>query len=126
MKSVIITLIIGAAMIGGSIFYSSYLDRESKELSHITSDIKTCVLNDDFNKAQEKISELKKSVEHLEKIFLATGDHIEIDNIKIHLSELKSYAQHRMKSDAIGKIYVLDFLFDHLPRNSQIRIGYIL
>ena len=126
MKSVIITFIIGAAMIGGSIFYSSYLDRESKKLSHITSDIKTCVLNDDFNKAREKISELNKSVEHFEKIFLATGDHIEIYNIKIHLSELKSYAQHRMKSDAIGKIYVLDFLFDHLPRNSQIRIGNIL
>lgn len=126
MKSVIITLIIGAAMIGGSIFYSSYLDRESKELSYITSDIKTCVLNDDFNKAQEKISELNKSVEHFEKIFLATGDHIEMDNIKIHLSELKSYAEYRKKSDALGKIYVLDFLFEHLPRNSQIRIGNIL
>lgn len=126
MKSVIITLIIGVAMIGGSIFYSSYLDRESKKLSHITSDIKTCVLNDDFNKAQEKISELNKSVEHFEKIFLATGDHIEMDNIKIHLSELKSYAEYRKKSDALGKIYVLDFLFEHLPRNSQIRIGNIL
>ena len=126
MKSVIITLIIGAAMIGGSILYSSYLDRESKKRSHITSDIKTCVLNDDFNKAQEKISELNKSVEHFEKIFLATGDHIEMDNIKIHLSELKSYAEYRKKSDALGKIYVLDFLFEHLPRNSQIRIGNIL
>lgn len=126
MKSVIITLIIGAAMIGGSIFYSSYLDKESEKLSEITSEIKTCITNDDFDKAEKKISELNKSVERFEKIFLATGDHIEMDNIKIHLSELKSYAQHRMKSDALGKIYVLDFLFEHLPRNSQIRIGNIL
>ncbi len=126
MKSVIITLIIGALMIGGSIFYTSHLKKESAKLVSITEDIKSSVINEDFKTAEAQISNLGHSVTRFEKFFLATGDHIEMDNIKINLSELKSFAEYEMKSDALSKVYVLEFLFEHLPHNSQLRIGNIL
>ena len=113
-------------MISGSLFYTSHLKKESQELVNITENIKNSVKNEDFDTANEEIKKLDRHVTKFEKFFLATGDHIEMDNIKINLYELKSYAQHNMKSDALGKVYVLGFLFEHLPHNSQLRIGNIL
>lgn len=126
MKSVIITLVIGALMVGGSLLYTSHLKKESQELVKITEDIKESVRTENFDTAQEQIKNLNKHVSRFEKFFLATGDHLEMDNIKTNLCELKSYLQYQMKSDALSKIYVLEFLFEHLPHNSQLRIGNIL
>lgn len=126
MKSFIVTLIIGAVMVTGSIFYAQHLKTESGKLTDITKDIKTSINNEDYETAAKEIDKLDKYVNKFEKFFLATGDHLEIDNIKIHLSELKSFNKHEMKSDALSKIYVLEFLFTHLPHSSQLRIGNIL
>lgn len=126
MKSFIVTIIIGAVMITGSIFYARHLKTEADTLSDITKEIKTAINEDDYKSAAKEIEKLNKRVNKFEKFFLATGDHLEIDNIKIHLSELKSFNKHEMKSDALSKIYVLEFLFSHLPHSSQLRIGNIL
>ncbi len=126
MKSFVITVIIGICMVTGSIFYTNHLKSESDKLSDITDQIKICVKNDDYNGATQQLDQLKKSVDKFEKFFLATGDHIEIDNIKINIAELDSFIKHEKKSDAISKIYVLEFLFSHLPHNSEVKIGNIL
>ncbi len=126
MRSVIITLIIGVLMVGGSVFYTSHLTKQSNNLLEITKDIKSAVKNEDYSAAKSGIKKLDKTVTEFEKFFLATGDHIEMDNIKINISELKSFAEHEMQSDAMGKLYVLEFLFEHLPHNSRVRIGNIL
>lgn len=126
MKSFIITILIGAVMVTGSILYARHLEKEADSLLGITKEIKSAINNDDYENAEKHIDKLNKRVNKFEKFFLATGDHIEIDNIKIHLSELKSFNGHNMKSDALSKVYVLEFLFSHLPHNSQVRMGNIL
>lgn len=126
MKSFVITVIIGICMATGSIFYTNHLKSESDKLSDITDQIKICVKNDDYNGATQQLDQLKKCVDKFEKFFLATGDHIEIDNIKINIAELDSFIKHEKKSDAISKVYVLEFLFSHLPHNSEVKIGNIL
>ena len=126
MRSVIITLIIAVGMVGGSVMYASHLKEQSEMLSEITKDIKDDITNENYSSAADGIKRLDKNVSRFEKFFLATGDHIEIDNIKTNISELKSYTKHKMKGDAMSKIYVLEFLFEHLPHNNQVKIGNIL
>lgn len=126
MRSVIITLIIAVGMVGGSAMYASHLNKQSDILLDITKEIKEHVINEDYPSAADSIKKLDKNVSRFEKFFLATGDHIEMDNIKINISELKSYTKHEMKGDAMSKIYVLEFLFEHLPHNNQVKIGNIL
>ena len=126
MRSVIITLIIAVGMVGGSVMYASHLKEQSEMLSEITKDIKDDIINENYSSAADGIKRLDKNVSRFEKFFLATGDHIEIDNIKTNISELKSYTKHKMKGDAMSKVYVLEFLFEHLPHNNQVKIGNIL
>lgn len=126
MRSVIITLIIAVVMVGGSVMYASHLKEQSEMLSEITKDIKDDIINENYSSAADGIKRLDKNVSRFEKFFLATGDHIEMDNIKTNISELKSYTKHKMKGDAMSKIYVLEFLFEHLPHNNQVKIGNIL
>ncbi len=126
MKSFIVTLIIGAVLVTGSVFYSQHLASEAHKLSEITDSLKESVKSEDYKTAAKQTEKLNKRVSDFEKFFLATGDHIEIDNIKINLAELKSFVKHEMQSDALSKIYVLEFLFDHLPHNTKVRIGNIL
>ena len=126
MRSVIITLIIAVGMVSGSVMYASHLKEQSEMLSEITKDIKDDIINENYSSAADGIKRLDKNVSRFEKFFLATGDHIEIDNIKTNISELKSYTKHKMKGDAMSKIYVLEFLFEHLPHNNQVKIGNIL
>ena len=126
MRSVIITLIIAVVMVGGSVMYASHLKEQSEMLSEITKDIKDDIINENYSSATDGIKRLDKNVSRFEKFFLATGDHIEMDNIKTNISELKSYTKHKMKGDAMSKVYVLEFLFEHLPHNNQVKIGNIL
>ena len=126
MRSFIITVIIGICMVASSIFYTNHLKSESERLSDITDQIKICLKNDDYKGAKEQLDHLKQHVDKFEKFFLATGDHIEIDNIKINIAELDSFIKYEKKSDSISKVYVLKFLFSHLPHNSKVNIGNIL
>ena len=126
MRSVIVTLIIAVGMVAGSSMYTSHLNKQSDMLLDITKEVKEYIVNEDYASASESIKKLDKNVSRFEKFFLATGDHIEMDNIKINISELKSYTKHKMKGDAMSKIYVLEFLFEHLPHNNQVKIGNIL
>lgn len=126
MKSFIVTLIIGAFIATGSIFYTHHLSKEAEKLSDITKEIKISVTNENYENAEKQIDKLSEHLSDFEKFFLATGDHIEIDNIRINLAELKSFAKYKMKSDALSKIYVLEFLFRHLPHNAEVHIGNIL
>jgi 5'-deoxynucleotidase YfbR-like HD superfamily hydrolase len=126
MKSFIVTLIIGAVLVTGSVLYSHRLETEADKLSEITDSLKESVKSEDYKTATKHAEKLNKCLSDFEKFFLATGDHLEIDNIKINLAELKSFIKYEMQSDAMSKIYVLDFLFNHLPHNTKVRIGNIL
>ena len=92
----------------------------------IIDDIEICINNDDFKTAAEHIEKLSNEISDFEPFFLATGDHAEIDNIEINLSELKSLTEGELKSQALAKVYVIKFLFKHLPQNTFLSFENIL
>lgn len=126
MKSFVVALVIAVTMVGGSIFYSHSLEDRSKSLRGQCYEIENALKDCDFTSAKENIKKLEDNVESFEDFFLATGNHIEIDNIKINLSELRSFTEQEMQGDALAKTYVLEFLFEHLPETMKVRIGNIL
>ncbi len=126
MKSFITAIIIAAILFSGSIIYTKKLYSESQKLLDITHQIYDSLNNDDYIGAKDSIDELHDMVSDFESFFLATGNHIEIDNIKMNLSELRSFAEGGMKSDALAKTYVLQFLLEHLPESMRLSIENIL
>ncbi len=126
MKSFITSLVIAAILITGGIIYTKQLSKKSDNLLQIIDDIEICINNDDFKTAAEHIEKLSNEISDFEPFFLATGDHAEIDNIEINLSELKSLTEGELKSQALGKVYVIKFLFEHLPQNTFLSFENIL
>lgn len=126
MKSFITSLVIAAILITGRIIYTTQLSKKSNNLMQIIDDIEICINNDDFKTAAEHIEKLSNEISDFEPFFLATGDHAEIDNIEINLSELKSLTEGELKSQALAKVYVIKFLFKHLPQNTFLSFENIL
>ena len=126
MKSFITSLVIAAILITGGIIYTTQLSKKSNNLMQIIDDIEICINNDDFKTAAEHIEKLSNEISHFEPFLLATGDHAEIDNIEINLSELKSLTEGELKSQALAKVYVIKFLFKHLPQNTFLSFENIL
>lgn len=126
MKTFVITLIMGIFMVCAGNIYTYRLENESRMLTGLTTEIESAIKNDDFDTAGNFLEELDNDVKKFEKFFLATGDHLETDNIKINISELKAFIHCGEKSEALSKTYVLEFLFSHLPNSSHINIGNIL
>ena len=126
MKSFITALAIAAALISGSLFYMSKLETASDELSDINKAITANLTRDEFKSAYENIKKLRDELERVEPFLAMLGNHEEIDNIESNLAELEHYTEGEHKVDAIAKTGVLSFLFEHLPKNSRLKIENIL
>ena len=113
------------ALILGGFLYSNNLVQESEHLSYLNRNIIASLEKENYDKAQTQINELTRQVEEFKVFFLATDNHIEIDNIKLNLSELQAFAENEMQGDALAKAKVLEFLFSHLPENTELKLGNI-
>lgn len=125
MKSFLLAIAIAMALILGGFLYSNNLVQESEHLSYLNRNIITSLEEENYDKAQMQINELARQVEEFKVFFLATDNHIEIDNIKLNLSELQAFAKNEMQGDALAKAKVLEFLFSHLPENTELKLGNI-
>lgn len=126
MKSVVISVIIAAIVIAGSIVYTSNLERVSKELSEINGRISECLEEEDYSGADAEIEHLKAYLNSRRAVLDATGNHEEIDKIEMNLYELSEYSKGEKKTDALSRCRVLDFLFEHLPLNYKLKPENIL
>lgn len=126
MKSFIISLCLAAALIGASCFYSIRLESISDELKSVSSSIADKINTDDFAAARSSADELSGMLDGYGTFLAALGNHEEVDKIESALAELKSYCEGKNKYDAAAKNNVLTFLFEHLPRNSRLKIENIL
>ncbi len=125
MKSFLLAIAIAMALILGGFLYSNNLVQESEHLSYLNRNIITSLEEENYDKAQTQINELTRQVEEFKVFFLATDNHIEIDNIKLNLSELQAFTENEMQGDALAKAKVLEFLFSHLPENTELKLGNI-
>lgn len=125
MKSFLLAIAIAMALILGGFLYSNNLVQESEHLSYLNRNIIASLEKENYDKAQIQINELTRQVEEFKVFFLATDNHIEIDNIKLNLSELRAFTENEMQGDALAKAKVLEFLFSHLPENTELKLGNI-
>lgn len=122
MKSLIISLLIGAAIIWGSAAYTSGLENVSEQLVSDCEKIRGLIDDGDFEGAFACTGEMSFYLEKKRAVMDATGKHDEIDEIEMNLAELSAYTAGGSKSDALAKCASLEFLFKHLPKDFRLRI----
>ena len=126
MKAFVTSIVIGIVIIAGSILYTHHLQTISDELVVINDAIMSYIENEQYDEANGKIQELSDYLESKRQMLATTGNHQELDTIQVNLSELKRFSQGRMKTDALSKCQVLDFLFHHLPQDYKLKFENIL
>ncbi|MBR0366726.1 MAG: DUF4363 family protein [Clostridia bacterium] len=126
MKSFIITIIIAAALVFGSVKYTKKLEDCSETLGRMTADISESLDEEDYAAASADIDRLSEELLSVKPFIAAFGDHSDIDLIESNLAELKVYAEYGQRCDALSRATVISVLFRHLPRNTHIRIENIL
>ena len=122
MKSFIIALFLGAFLLVSSKIYIAKLESASQKLLDINASISQSIENEDFSAAADSTKKLSDELSDFETFFAALGNHQEIDNIETSLAELESFIDGEQKYDALSKTNVLTFLFEHLPKNSKLKI----
>lgn len=126
MKSFMISLIIAALLLFGGFFYMSRLEKISDDLHEINVGISEALRNEDYELAQSKIPELESAISDYEIFCASWENHEHIDEMESTIAELKIYIENHCRSDALAKSNVLSFLFDHLPKNSRLKLENIL
>ncbi len=126
MKGVIISGVIAILILIGSIAYTNHIENVSEELSDINKVIIEALTAENYSKASSSAKELNDYLDSHRAILEATGNHEEIDKIEMNISELVEYIDGGEKTDALSNCRVLDFLFDHLPKNYEMKLENIL
>lgn len=126
MRSVVISILIAAAIVAGSIAYTNHLENLSEEFLQINKKITEYVDAEDYFNADSEIERLSVYLDKKRVVLDATGNHDEIDEIKMNLSELAEYSKGQKKTDALSKCHTLDILFEHLPMDYELKLENIL
>lgn len=126
MKSLIISLIIGALIVWGSVEYTSGLEKISGQLASDSREVRRLIESEQFGEALTGVDEIDFYLEQKRAVMDATGKHNEMDEIEMNLAELRVYTESGNKADALAKCDSLEFLFEHLPKNFKLRIENIL
>ena len=126
MKSLIISLVIAAAIIAGSIAYGMHMDKVSSELMNVNERLTQSIMEEDFAKASEIAEEMREYLDKKRTMMTATDNHEVLDKIEIYMRELSSYIGEENKADALSRCRVLEYLYDHLPKNYELRLENVL
>ncbi len=122
MKSMIIAAILLAAVLCGGAAYTSMLSDVSIELVRINEEVQKKLEAENYNEALDKIGEMSQYLSENESILAAMGNHEEIDKMRTNIAELYRYTNDNMRTDALSKSEVLEFLYIHLPKNYRLRL----
>lgn len=126
MRSFFAALTIICAIIAGSIFYSSRMDRLSGDMLEKNNLIYSLIENDDFSGAAPEINKTSEYLENHSVMLWAMGDHSEIVQLERSLGELREFVKNEEKSDALAKCADLEVLIMHMPSNYKLRLENIL
>lgn len=121
MKGIVISAVIAVLIIWGSIAYTNHIGSVSSELGEINDTIIDALTSENYAEASEYVGKLNEYLDSHRAILAATGNHEEIDKIEMNISELSEYIDGEEKTDALSNCRVLDFLFEHLPKNYELK-----
>lgn len=108
------------------IIFSIYIESLSEEMLTYSSEISYLLDKENFDLASKKTNELSDFIEEKKVMLASTTDHSKLDEIEKTLAELVSYIESGKKHDSLAKCEVLDFLFEHFPRDYMLKAENIL
>lgn len=126
MKSFIIAVSIGVVMITGCILYMVRVEKISENLIDLNKEIISSLEKEDYEGAKHA---LKGASDYLEKeliMLAATGNHTELDQMQIYISQISEYISEKHKGDALAQAKALMIMFKHLPKNYRLKPENIL
>ncbi len=126
MKSFLVSLLIGAIVVAGSVFYTSRIEKVSGVLVKSNRDIINYLKEEDYKKAAEVTRNMAEYVDK-EKLSLAIiMDHTDLDKIEMGLAELEGYVVGEVQTDALAKCSMIDVMLRHMPKNYKLKLENIL
>ncbi len=126
MKGLIISLCIASAIVTGSAVYANHTKSVSAELGKINASVMESLAENDFDGAAAKIDELKEYLDKKRTVLSATDNHEELDKIEMNIAQMSGFTEGGRQIDAAAHCKTLAFLFEHLPKNYELRLGNIL
>ena len=126
MKSFITALCIGVFMITGCVLYMFRVEAISKKLVKLNDETVNMIEQDDYEQAQAALTKVFKYLESNTVMLAATGNHEELDQMQIFISQLFEYISEQHKGDALAHCKALKVMFEHLPKDYRIKAENIL
>lgn len=126
MKSFVVSIIIAAVVISGSLFSTHQIEKVSETLSAENSEITEFLKNEDFEKALRLTEDMEDYVNKKKLSLAIIMDHSDLDKIELSIAELKGYVEGNIRTDALAKCSMLDVLLRHMPKNYNLKIENIL
>ncbi len=126
MKSFIIAVLIGMFMITGCLLYMKEVEDVSDELKNLNKETIALLENEDYEGAKGAHRQVEKFFEEKIIMLAATGNHTELDQMQIYISQVFEYIEEEQKGDALAFCESLDIMFKHLPKNYRLKAENIL
>jgi len=126
MRSFIVSLIIGAFLITGSIIYTKNMERISSEMIECNDIIYSLVSEENYDEAATLVDSLKNYIERKNVMLAAIDNHEEIDKIENTIAQLEQYILQKSRADSLALSRVLDVHLQHLPKNYRLKLENIL
>lgn len=126
MRSFIVALCIGIIMVGGCILYMMEVEDISDELKNLNEKVIDNIKVEQYFEAEENLKKLSGYFEGKLIMLAATGNHTELDQIQIYISQIDEYIKEEQKGDALAFCESLDIMLQHLPKNYRLRPENIL
>ncbi len=126
MRSFVISMIILAMIVAGSVFSIKYIEKITDNMVAKNERITEALKNRDFHSASEFAQELDEYIKEKRVILSMVMDHNNLTTIEVYVGELEQYVKDEVRHDALAKSAVLDRLFKELPKNYKLEAENIL
>ena len=126
MRSFIVSLLIGAFLITGSILYTKNMERISSEMIECNDIIYSLISEGNYDEAVTLVDSLKNYMDRKSVMLAAIDNHEEIDKIENSLAQLEQYILQKSQADSLALSKALDVHLQHLPKNYRLKLENIL
>lgn len=126
MRSFVISMIILAMIVAGSVLSIKYIEKITDNMVAKNERITEALKNRDFHSASEFAQELDEYIKEKRVILSMVMDHNSLTTIEVYVGELEQYVKDEVRHDALAKSAVLDRLFKELPKNYKLEAENIL
>ena len=126
MKSFIAAMLMGICLVFGCTIYMNEVEEVSDRLNMLNKEMIDFVKREDYENAKKTHKRVDKYLKDKTLMLAATGNHTELDQMQIYLSQVIEYIEAEQRGDALAFCKSLEIMFEHLPKNYRLRAENIL